>query len=297
MRRGRTRVESPSLARTGRLLVACPDKPGIVAAVTGFLYHRGANVTTLQEYSTDPEGGRFFMRVEFTVSTPTELDAGFEAAFEATVAGRYEMAWRLSRAAHRKRTVVLVSKHDHALLELLWRHARGELHADITAVISNHEDSAAHAAEFGVPFHHVPVDKGDKGPAEARILELLGDDTELVVLARYMQILSADFVRHFPSRIINIHHSFLPAFVGANPYHQAHVRGVKLIGATAHYVTADLDQGPIIEQDVTRVSHRHSPEELVRLGRSIEREVLARAVQWHLEDRVLVHDGKTVAFT
>lgn len=296
-RRARSSDERTSLPRTGRLLVACPDKPGIVAAVTGFLYHRGANVVTLQEYSTDPEGGRFFMRVEFTVSAPSELGAGFEAAFDATVGARYAMEWRLSRASHRKRTVILASKHDHALLELLWRHARGELHADVTAVISNHEDVASHVVEFGVPFHHVPVKRGDKGPAEARILELLGDDTELVVLARYMQILSPGFVDRFPSRIINIHHSFLPAFVGASPYHQAHVRGVKLIGATAHYVTADLDQGPIIEQDVTRVSHRHDPNELVRLGRSIEREVLARAVQWHLEDRVLVHDGKTVTFT
>ena len=265
--------------------------------MTGFLYNHGANVTTLHEYSTDPTGGRFFMRVEFT--TPS-LDLSGEAlkdAFARVLAERYQMEWRLSFARHRKRTVILASQQDHALLELLWRHKQGELHADIRAVISNHTDCEAAVREFGVPFHHVPVARGDKAGGEAQVLALLGDDTELVVLARYMQILSEDFVARYPNRIINIHHSFLPAFIGARPYHQAHERGVKLIGATAHYVTPDLDAGPIIEQDVTRVSHKHTAEDLVRLGRSIERDVLARAVTWHLEDRVLVHGNKTVVFT
>lgn len=285
-----------ALHHTARLLIACPDRSGIVAAVTGFLYNHGANITTLHEYSTDPTGGLFFMRVEFT--TPN-LDLSGEAikdAFGRVLAERYQMDWHLSFARHQKRTVILASKQDHALLELLWRHKRGELHADIRAVISNHTDCEAAVREMGIAFHHVPSKRGDKATAEARILELLGDDTELVVLARYMQILSEDFVQRYPSRIINIHHSFLPAFVGARPYHQAHDRGVKLIGATAHYVTAELDAGPIIEQDVTRVSHKHDANALVRLGRSIEREVLARAVTWHLEDRVLVHGNKTVVF-
>ena len=284
-----------------RLVIACPDQPGIVATVTGLLYPHGANVTTLHEYaaaSAGPgEAARFFMRLEFT--TPA-LDAEAHAlrdAFARVVADRFDMTWRLTLAHHRPRTVILASKQDHALLELLWRHKRGELHADIAAVISNHTDCATSVREFGLPFHHVPVARGGKDESEAQILALLGSDTELVVLARYMQILSPAFVARFPHRIINIHHSFLPAFVGARPYHAAHERGVKLIGATAHYVTAVLDAGPIIEQDVTRVSHKHTPDDLVRLGRSIEREVLARAVAWHLEDRVLVHGNKTVVFT
>lgn len=288
--------EHDPFEHTARLLIACPDRSGIVAAVTGFLYNHGANITTLHEYSTERTGGRFFMRVEFT--TPN-LDLSGEAlkdAFGRVLAERYEMDWSVSFARHKKRTVILASKQDHALLELLWRHKRGELHADITAVISNHRTCEASVRELGIPFHHVPSVKGDKAASEARIVELLGEDTELVVLARYMQILSEDFVRRYPNRIINIHHSFLPAFIGARPYHQAHDRGVKLIGATAHYVTAELDAGPIIEQDVTRVSHKHDAAELVRMGRSIEREVLARAVAWHLEDRVLVHGNKTVVF-
>jgi len=284
-----------------RLVITCPDQPGIVATVTGFLYNHGANVTALHEYAATPEGpgedpGRFFMRVEFTTPALDPDAAALKDAFARVAAERFAMDWRLTLAAHRPRTVLLASKQDHALLELLWRHKRGELHADIAAVISNHTDCEPAVRELGVPFHHVPVARGDKAASEARILALLGDDTELVVLARYMQILSADFVARFPNRIINIHHSFLPAFVGARPYHAAHERGVKLIGATAHYVTAELDAGPIIEQDVTRVSHKHTPDELVRLGRSIEREVLARAVAWHVEDRVIVHGNKTVVF-
>lgn len=281
---------------TARLLIRCPDRPGIVAAVSGFLYNHGANITALDQHSTDPEGGTFFMRLEF--QTP-HLDLSrpvLERAFENTVARRYEMDWRVSYAAERKRVVLLVSRHEHALLELLWRHRRGELPAEVRMVISNHPDLRKAVEDFGLAFHHVPVTKETKAEAEAEMLTLMGGDVDLIVLARYMQILSADFVARFPQRIINIHHSFLPAFVGANPYRQAADRGVKLIGATAHYVTADLDEGPIIEQGVIRVTHRHHADELKELGRDIERTVLARAVTWHLEDRLLVDGNKTVVF-
>lgn len=278
-----------------RLLIRCPDRPGIVSAVTAFLYNHGANVTALDQHSTDPEGGTFFLRLEFT--TP-HLDVGralLERAFEA-VAGRYGMDWRMSFPGDRPKTALLVSKYDHALLELLWQWRQGELPTDITLVASNHPDLREAVESFGVPYHHIPVTKETKPEAEAALVELLEGQADLVVLARYMQILTGDFVERFPSRIINIHHSFLPAFVGANPYGQAYAKGVKLIGATAHYVTADLDQGPIIEQGVARVSHRQGPADLKALGRDVERSVLARAVRWHLEDRVLVHEGKTVVF-
>lgn len=281
---------------TARLLIRCPDRPGIVASVSSFLFNHGANITALDQHSTDPEGGTFFMRLEF--QTP-HLDVSrplLERTFDEAVARRYQMDWRLSYAAERKRMALLVSKYDHALLELLWRWARGDLHADVTMVVSNHPDLRTAVEAFGVPYHHVPVTKETKAEAEARLLDLLDGQADLIVLARYMQILTEDFVGHYPHRIINIHHSFLPAFVGADPYRQAHERGVKLIGATAHYVTADLDEGPIIAQDVIHVSHRHTVADLKALGQNIERTVLARAVQWHLEDRLLVHENKTVAF-
>ncbi|RIH90041.1 Formyltetrahydrofolate deformylase [Meiothermus luteus] len=281
---------------TARLLITCPDRPGIVAAVSSFLFHHGANITALDQHSTDPEGGLFFMRLEF--QTP-HLDVSreiLEKAFAETVAARFEMDWRIAYAADLKKVGILVSKYDHALLELLWRHSNRELPCEITQVVSNHPDLRAEVERFGIPFHHVPVEKDKKEEAEARMLELLAG-SDLLVLARYMQILSPNFVAHYPNRIINIHHSFLPAFVGANPYKQAYQRGVKIIGATAHYVTEELDQGPIIEQDVVRVSHRHDVADLVRLGRDLERTVLARAVQWHLEDRIIVHGNKTVVFS
>ncbi|MCL6526293.1 MAG: formyltetrahydrofolate deformylase [Thermaceae bacterium] len=280
---------------TARLLITCPDRPGIVAAVSGFLFNHGANITALDQHSTDPEGGLFFMRLEFQtphLDVPREV---LEKAFAASVAPRFAMEWRISYAADRKKVAILVSKYDHALLELLWRHEGGELPGRVTQVLSNHPDLRAEVERFGLPYHHVPVEKDRKEEAEAAMLTYL-EGTDLVVLARYMQILSPAFVAQFPHRIINIHHSFLPAFIGANPYKQAYVRGVKLIGATAHYVTEALDQGPIIEQDVARVSHRQGVEELVRLGRDLERTVLARAVRWHLEDRILVHGNKTVVF-
>ncbi|MFW2439189.1 MAG: formyltetrahydrofolate deformylase [Arenicellales bacterium] len=281
---------------TARLLISCDDKPGIVATISNFLYHHGANITALDQHSSDPEDGTFLMRLEFQTPHLNTSQSILEQSFAESVARPYKMDWRISYAAQRKRTAILVSRQDHALLELLWRWSRGQLPIDITQVISNHTDAEAAAKSFGVPFNHVPVDAGNKAQAEGKILGLLSDNTDLVVLARYMQILSADFISHYPQRIINIHHSFLPAFVGADPYRRAAERGVKIIGATAHYVTADLDEGPIIEQDVKRVSHRHEVEELKEIGRDIERNVLARAVRWHAEDRILLHQNRTVVF-
>lgn len=281
---------------TARLLITCPDRPGIVAAVSNFLFNHGANITALDQHSTDPEGGLFFMRLEF--QTP-HLDVSreiLEKAFAERVAARFEMDWRIAYAADLKKVAILVSRYDHALLELLWRHSNQELPCQLTQVISNHDDLRPEVERFGIPYHYVPVVKDRKEEAEAQMLELLRG-SDLVVLARYMQILTAGFVAHYPNKIINIHHSFLPAFVGANPYKQAYTRGVKIIGATAHYVTEELDEGPIIEQDVARVSHRHDVAELVRLGRDLERNVLARAVQWHLEDRIIVYGNKTVVFS
>ncbi len=281
---------------TARLLIACPDRPGIVAAVTGFLHQHGANITDLDQHSTDPSGGTFFMRLEFQTPGLDVSAATLEKTFAGEVAARFGMIWTLNLAEHRKTMALFVSRHDHALLEILWRTARGELPAEITAVISNHPDLGDAVRGFGVPFHHIPIEPGRKAAAEARALELLEDRTELVVLARYMQVLSAEFVARLPNRIINIHHSFLPAFAGADPYRQAYDKGVKLIGATAHYVTAELDEGPIIEQAIARVTHRDSVEDLKRMGRDLERQVLARAVLWHLEDRVIVDGRKTIVF-
>lgn len=280
---------------TARLLITCPDAPGIVSAVSTFLYNHGANITALDQHSTEPEGGTYFMRLEFQtphLDLPRQV---LEKSFADAVASRYGMDWRISYAADLKKVAVLVSRHDHALLELLWRWSRGALPCQISQVISNHPDLRADVEGFGVTFHEVSVSKDNKAEAEARVQELLADH-DLVVLARYMQILSPEFVRQWPNRIINIHHSFLPAFVGADPYRQAYDKGVKLIGATAHYVTEELDQGPIIEQDVSRVSHRDDVITLRELGRDMERNVLARAVKWHLEDRVIVHGNKTIVF-
>ncbi len=282
-------------SRNARLLITCPDKPGIVSAVSSFLYNHGANITDLDQHATEPEGGTYFMRLEF--QTPhTDVSRELLAqTFQERVANHYDMEWRISYADSVKKMAILVSRVDHALMELLWRWSSGALPCEITAVISNHDALGDAVSRFNVPFHVVPVNKDNKPEAEARIHEML-QGSDLVVLARYMQILSGDFVSRWPHRIINIHHSFLPAFVGANPYQQAYDKGVKLIGATAHYVTADLDQGPIIEQGVERVSHRESVETLRELGQNVERNVLARAVRWHLEDRVIVHGNKTIVF-
>ena len=276
-----------------RLLISCPDRHGIVAAVSGFLAARGANIVSSDQHSTDPEGGAFFMRMAFTIDA---LGEEFAAAFAEEVADRFAMDWRVDDAARPKRVAVLVSREDHCLLDLLWRWRRRELHCEIPLVISNHPDSADDVATFGVRYEHVPVVKGEKPAAEATMLELLSGQFDLVVLARYMQILSGDFLRGVGCPVINIHHSFLPAFAGADPYRRAQERGVKVIGATAHYVTEELDAGPIIEQDVVRVTHREGVDALVRIGRDVERTVLARAVNLHLEDRVLVHENRTVVF-
>lgn len=281
---------------TARLLIVCPDRRGIVAAVTGFLLQHGANITDLDQHSSDPSGGTFFMRLEF--QTPG-LDLAAEELrrrFAEEVGVRFAMQWSLSLAAHRKKLALFVSRHDHALMEILWRVSQTELAAELVAVISNHADLESVVMGFGVPFHHIPVSPESREVAEQQALELLHGRAELIVLARYMQVLSAGFVEHFPNRIINIHHSFLPAFAGADPYRQAYDKGVKLIGATAHYVTADLDEGPIIEQGIARVTHRDDVDDLKRLGRDLERQVLARAVLWHLEDRIIVDGRKTVVF-
>ena len=280
-----------SQSDTARLLIACDDQPGIVSAVAGALAEHSANIISLDQHSTDAEGGRFFQR------TVIHLDglAAKRPALEATiqdVADRFGMEWSLHDTSRRKRVAIFVSKYDHCLLELLWRQQRGQLDIDITMVISNHPDLAESVRSFGVPFVHIPAD--DKAVMEARQLELLQGNVDLVVLARYMQILTDDFIERLEAPVINIHHSFLPAFIGANPYARAKERGVKLIGATAHYATADLDEGPIIEQDVTRVTHAESAAELQSRGADVERLVLARAVQWHAEDRVIVHGRSTV---
>lgn len=283
-------------ATTARLLITCPDQPGIISAVSTFLYHHGANITDLDQHSTDSRGGTFFLRLEFqTPGLDCSLDA-LESNFRARVATQYQMDWQLTFARDRKRMAILVSRHDHALMELLWRTMGGDLPATIPMVISNHDDLRDEVERFDIPFHHVPVTPESRDQAYSRIIELLNGKVDVIVLARYMQILSPAFVSHYPGRIINIHHSFLPAFVGANPYLQAYDRGVKLIGATSHYVTDELDQGPIIEQNVQRVSHRHSAAELKALGQDVERSVLLRAVRWHLEDRVIIDGNKTVVF-
>ena len=279
-----------------RLLVSCPDRHGIVAAVSAFLLEQNANIIDSDQHSTADEGGEFFLRMEFAVDDLQRTRAALEARFAAEVASRFAMGWRFSFVAERKRVAIFASREDHCLLDLLWRRRRGELAMEVVAVVSNHPDPARDVELFGVPFHHIPVDPGRKEAAEARALELLVGQVDFVVLARYMRTLPANMVNAFRYKIINIHHSFLPAFTGGNPYARAHDRGVKLIGATAHYATDELDEGPIIEQDVARVSHRQEVRDLVRIGRDIERVVLARAVSAHLDDRVLVHGNRTVVF-
>jgi formyltetrahydrofolate deformylase len=305
--RGEAGGSAPTEAEpyTGRLLIGCPDQPGIVAAVSGFLFEQGANITSSHQYSSDPTGGRFFLRIEFFLeghaetgeaALPEPARERFGERFAADVAARFEMDWQVHWWGERRRVAILVSRHEHCLLELLWRWRRGDLDADIAMVISNHEDLGGEVASARIPFHHVPVRAGAKAHAEEAMLELLSGRAEVLVLARYMQILSGDFLERVGMPAINIHHSFLPAFAGANPYAQAHERGVKLIGATAHYVTEELDGGPIIEQDVVRVDHRATTRELERVGRDVERLVLARAVALHLDERVIVDGARTVVF-
>jgi formyltetrahydrofolate deformylase len=279
----------------GRLVVTCPDRPGIIAAISQQLARTGANITSSAQFSSDPEGGAFFLRMEFRLPDLAarlhELHAGLSA-----LSAEFAMRLELIDAAMPKRVAIFVSRYEHCLLDLLWRWKRGDLRFDVVAVVSNHPDLEGEVAAFGVPYVHIPVTRETKPEAERRQLELLAGQVDLVVMARYMQILSGDFLDGIGAPVINIHHSFLPAFAGADPYARAHARGVKLIGATAHYATADLDEGPIIEQDVTRVSHRHDAEFLARIGRDIERVVLAKAVDWHLQDRVMVCENRTVIF-
>ena len=275
------------------LTLSCPDQRGIVHAVSGFLLERGGNIEEAAQYN-DHDTGLFFMRVQFACA-----DAGAEALREqiGTLAARFDMRWQLHAAAQPMRAVIFVSKEGHCLNDLLFRWKSGLLPLDIRAIVSNHRDFYQLAASYNVPFHHIAVNKANKAQAEERQLEIIdGEGAELVVLARYMQVLSDAMCQRLAGRAINIHHSFLPSFKGAKPYYQAHDRGVKLIGATAHYVTADLDEGPIIEQDVARVDHTQTVEDLTAVGRDTESQVLARAVKWHGEHRVLLNGQRTVVF-
>jgi formyltetrahydrofolate deformylase len=277
------------------LLVACPDQKGEVASISDFVYRHNGNILHADEHA-DEESGLFLMRVEFD---PKDFDidlADFDKHFS-PVAEKFDMKWRLAQSSHRPRMIILVSKYDHCLVDLLYRHKSGELPCDIPLIISNHPDNKPTADFYRIPYITIPVPKENKRQAEEKILGLLRQhDPDFMVLARYMQILSNEFVHQYPQRIINIHHSFLPAFVGAKPYHQAFTRGVKLIGATSHYVTEVLDDGPIIEQDVVRISHRDSLDDLLQKGRDLEKVVLSRAVRWHIENRVLLYGNKTVVF-
>ncbi len=281
------------MSHTAVLLIDCPDRKGLVAGVSSLLYRFGANITHADQHQ-DHEAGLFFMRIEWALDG-FDVDT-FRAEFEA-MAADLQMRWRLKLMAELPRVALFVSRYLHCLADILYRHQTGELRCSIPLVISNHPDGESLAQFYGVAFHYIPVAAGSKQQAEVRQLALLREaDVDLVVLARYMQILSPEFVRRFPSRIINVHHSFLPAFMGARPYHAAFDRGVKLIGATSHYVTESLDEGPIIEQDVVRISHRDQVEDLVQKGRDLERLVLSRAVKWHLEQRILCYGNKTVVF-
>ena len=274
------------------LTLSCPDRTGIVHAVSGFLLERGGNIEEAAQYN-DPDTGLFFMRVQFACA----VDGGELREQWGVFAQGFAMQWQLHSTTQPMRTVIMVSKEGHCLNDLLFRVKSGLLPLDVRAIVSNHREFYQLAASYNVPFHHIPVGKDNKAQAEARQYEIIqAEGAELVVLARYMQILSDDLCRKLSGRAINIHHSFLPSFKGAKPYYQAHDRGVKLIGATAHYVTADLDEGPIIEQDVTRVDHSKTVEDLTAMGRDTESQVLARAVKWHSEHRVLLDGHKTVIF-
>jgi formyltetrahydrofolate deformylase len=278
------------------LTLSCPERPGIVNAVTSFLVRHSCDITEHQQFD-DPDHGQVFLRTEFRTTEETITVDGLKQAF-VTIANTYGMQWELRDASVKSRVLVMVSKFDHCLADLLYRWRSGTLDADIALIVSNHPDLRPLADAAGIPFEHIPVTAATKPQSEARLLELVDQyDIDLVVLARYMQILSDDLCKKLEGRAINIHHSFLPSFVGAKPYHQAYQRGVKHVGATAHYVTADLDEGPIIEQEVIRVDHRLSAEQLVLVGRDAERTALARAVNWHCQNRILLHGNRTVIFS
>lgn len=283
------------MKNTAILLIDCPDQKGIVAAVGDFLYRHNANILHADQHQ-DAERDLFLMRVEWDRQDFTLDPPEFTRKF-APLAERFGMRWRLELSALPHRVAVFVSKYDHCLADLLYRHQSGELPCEVPLIVSNHPDAKRWADFYGIAFHVIPVESANKTESEQKQLDLLHDHKiDLVVLARYMQVLSGDFVARYPRRIINVHHSFLPAFVGAKPYHRAFERGVKLIGATSHYVTEDLDEGPIIEQDVIRVSHAQSSETLVTLGRDVEAQVLARAVEWHSQSRVMINGRRTVVF-
>jgi len=280
---------------TATLLVCCPDRKGLVAALAQLLYGHGANILDADQH-TDPVAGQFFQRIKFDMSELHTDRRSLETAIS-EVAERFSMTWRIADGKQHDRTAIFVSKYDHCLYDLLLRQRSGELATEIPLIISNHDQLRPVAEQFDIPFYHLPMTKETKRAQEEKALELLeAAKVDLVVLARYMQILTNDFLTEYEGQVINIHHSFLPAFMGGKPYHRAFERGVKLVGATAHYATADLDEGPIIEQDVVRCSHRDSVEDLVRKGRDLEKVVLARAVRLHLDDRILVYDNKTVVF-
>lgn len=280
----------------GRLLLRCPDKPGLVAAVSAFLSAAGANIVSLDQHSTEQSGGTFVQRTIFHLPGLAAVREALQRDFSEQVAARFQMDFWLTEASTPKRVAIMASKDDHCLLDLLWRNRRGELDMTVVMVISNHPDLADQIRPFRVPFVHVPAERDIRAQAEQRQIALLKGNVDLLILARYMQVLTPGFLSEIDCPVINIHHSFLPSFVGASPYRRARERGVKLVGATAHYVTDELDEGPIIEQDIVRVDHRHGVHDLVRLGADVERAVLSRAVLWHCEDRIVRHGNQTIVF-
>ncbi|HYE74325.1 MAG TPA: formyltetrahydrofolate deformylase [Blastocatellia bacterium] len=283
------------MRNTAILLIDCPDRKGLVAAIADFLYQHNANILHADQHQ-DAEQGLFLMRVEWELSGFDLSVEQFQREFS-PIADRFQMRWRLELSAQRPKVAIFVSKYDHCLVDLLYRQQSGELSCDIPLIISNHPDAQRLAEFYRIPFHIIPVTNENKAQAEARQIELLRQHyVDLIVLARYMQVLSPNFVDLYPGQIINVHHSFLPAFSGARPYHRAFERGVKLIGATSHYVTSELDEGPIIEQDVMRVSHRDQLDDLIQKGRDLEKVVLSRAVRWHIDHRILVYSKRTVIF-
>ncbi|WP_245890073.1 formyltetrahydrofolate deformylase [Rummeliibacillus pycnus] len=292
----KSNLENNRYVNRARLLVKCSDKPGIVSALSTFLHQYDANIIESNQFSTDPEKGMFFIRIEYYSDNLPLKAKQMEKEFE-KIATEYQMEYHFYYRNIRQRSAIFVSKETHCLLELLWEWQNGDLETDIALVISNHETARSMVEALGIPFYYIPANKDIRQQVEKEQIRLVEEyQVDVLILARYMQILTPDFVNHFKNRIINIHHSFLPAFIGAGPYERAFARGVKLIGATSHYVTNDLDEGPIIEQDVERVDHRDDAEQLKKIGRQIERRVLVKAVKWHLENRIIVEGNKTIVF-